>query len=207
MVGVEVKVGVKVKAALGALPSLKPLIQRAWQEIAMPEVLTARAVAHIAHRRAVDYDEKTGLYTYRLLDEQEAGNLVTNVGRVGLHTYIYGTAAQRSAATPIVAGVGLNYIGLSNDGTAVAAGDTTLTSELSADGLARVQGTVTLPTSSGTITTIATTFTYSGASQAVQKTALFDASSSGRMAHAILFTQRTLLTGDTLTLTFSITLS
>ncbi len=167
----------------------------------------ARAKLHVSHARPYDFDEKRGIYLYRTVDESESFNLVTNAGRVGIHTYIYGTSTQRGAASPVVASVGLNYIGLSNDSGVAAAGDTTLASELSGSGLDRVQGTVTLPTGSGTITTIATTFTFSGASQAVQKTALFDAASVGRMAHEILFTQRTLTTNDTLTLTFQITLS
>ncbi len=171
------------------------------------EKLTARARVLVVHQRAYDRDEKTGLFLYRTIDEQEAGNLITNAGRVGLHTYVYGTAAQRAAASPVVASVGLNYIALSADGSSGLAGDTTLGGELLSDGLARVQGTVTLPTGAGTVTTVAKTFTYVGASQVVQKTALFDHASAGRMAHEILFTSRTLLSSDTLTLTFSITLS
>jgi hypothetical protein len=140
-----------------------------------------------------------------LLNEEKIGNLVTDAGRVAIHTYIYGTTAQRTSEG--LSGTGFNYIALSNDGTAPAAGDTSLTGELSADGLGRAQGTVTLPTGSGTITTVENEFTYTGSSQAVQKTALFDDSSGGKMAHEILFTQRTLSNGDTLTLTFSITLA
>jgi hypothetical protein len=83
-----------------------------------------------------------------------------------------------------------------------------LTTELFGNGLTRALGTVTLPTGSGTITTIAKQFTYTGGTnQSVQKTALFDASTGGNMAHEILFTQRLLVINDTLTLTFSITLT
>ena len=155
----------------------------------------ARAIVKLQHRSV----------SGRLLGEEEVGNLVTDAGRVAIHTYIYGTTAQRTSGG--LSGTGFNYIALSNDGTAPAAGDTSLTGELSGDGLDRVQGTVTLPTGSGTITTVENEFTFSGSSQAVQKTALFDDSSGGKMAHEILFSQRTLSNGDTLTLTFSITLS
>lgn len=163
-----------------------------------------RAKLTVTHRRPVTY---RGVTMWVKVGEDESYNLVTDAGLVGIHTYIYGTTAQRAAASPVVSNVGLNYIALSNDGTAPAAGDTSLTAELSGNGLSRVQGTVTLPTGNGTITTISHTFTYSGGSQAVQKTALFDNSSGGRMAHEILFTQKTLTTGDQLTLNFSITLS
>lgn len=165
----------------------------------------ARAVARIVHERPV-YDEGSGLYVPQTLSVEEVGNLITDAGRVVLHTYIYGLAADRVSAS--LGADGLSYIGLSNDGTSPAAGDTTLTGELSGNGLDRTQGTVTLPTGAGTITTVSNQFTYTGGgSQQVQKTALFDAASGGNMAHELLFTQRTLNTNDTLTITFSITLT
>jgi len=174
--------------------------------------LKARACVRVHHERAYDYDDQTGLYLYKQADEdEEVGNLVTDAGRVVLHTFIYGSSAQRTSAG---LGTGMYWIGLSDDASAPAAGDTSLASELTADGLARADasttGTITLPTGSGTITTISNQFTYTGASQGVQKTALFDDAGppvNGNMAHEIQFTQRTLFTNDTLTLTFSITLT
>ncbi len=165
-----------------------------------------RAKVVVQQKRVIAFDEATGLYQYEDVGEpEEAYNLVTDAGRVAIHTYIYGTTAQRSAAT---LGTGLNFIGISSDGTPAAAGDTTLAGELSGNGLTRAQATVTLPTGSGTTTTIQNVFTYTNvSSQTVQKTALFDAASSGKMAHEILFSQRTLFQNDTLTVTFSITLS
>lgn len=165
-----------------------------------------RAKVVIQQHRAYDYDEATGLYQYKKVEEDaQAFNIVTDAGRVRIHTYIYGSSAQgqRSAL-----GGGLNYIGLSNDGTAPAAGDTVLTGEISGNGLTRAQATVTLPSGSGTSTTIQNIFTYSGvSSQGVQKTSLFDASTSGSMAHEIQFSQRTLFQNDTLTVTYTITLA
>jgi len=175
--------------------------------MSMTEIpLRVRAKALIQHRRPYDYDEKRGLWVYRKVDEdEEVYNLVTNAGRVAIHTYIYGTSAQRTAGG--LSGTGFNYIALSNDASAPAAGDTTLASELSGNGLDRTLGTPTLPTGSGTVTTVENTFTFTGTSQGVQKTALFDDSSAGKMAHEIQFTQRTLATSDNLTITFSITLA
>ena len=166
--------------------------------------LHVRAICQIQHHRAYDYDEKRGLWLRELVFEEEVGNLVTDGGRVGIHTYIYGTSGQRGA----LSGTGLNYIALTNDGGAPAAGDTTLAAELVADGLQRAQGTVTLPVGAGTLTSVSKLFTYTGGgTQQVQKTALFDDSSAGIMAHEILFTQRTLATSDTITITFNVTLS
>jgi hypothetical protein len=166
----------------------------------------ARAVCRIRHDVAYDFDEERGIWLRRLESEEEIGNLITNAGRITLHTYIYGTAAQRSSA--LLGAEGMSYIGLSNDGTAPGAGDTALAGEVSGNGLSRAQGAVTLPVGSGTITTVVKVFTYVGVSpQAVQKTALFDAATGGHMAHEILFTQRTLNTNDTISCTFSITLT
>lgn len=165
-----------------------------------------RAKVVVQQHRAYDYDEKAGVYLYKKVEEDvTAFNLVTDGGRVAIHSYIYGTTAQRTSAG---LGTGLNFIGLSNDAAAPAAADTTLASELSGNGLTRAQATVTLPTGSGTSTTIQNVFTYTGVtSQGVQKTALFDAASSGKMAHEIQFSQRTLFQNDTLTVTYSITLA
>ena len=170
------------------------------------EQIKARATLRVRHERPYDFDEKRGLWLYKRLDEdEEYGNILTNVGRVTIHTFVYGTTAQRTAHS---LGDGLHYIGLSNDSASPAPGDTVLAAELSTNGLQRVLGAVTLPTGSGTITQVQNQFTYSGGgTQAVQKTALFDAISSGNMAHEILFTQRTLATADTLTLVFSITVT
>jgi hypothetical protein len=168
--------------------------------------LRARARVRVHQERPYCYDKKRGLWLYRQVGEdEEAGNIVTNAGLVALHTYIYGTTAQRTAGG--LSGTGFNYIALSNDAAAPAASDTSLTGELSGDGLTRAAGSVTLPTGAGTATEISHAFTYTGVSQGVRKTALFDDSSSGKMAHEIQFTQRVLVTNDVLTLTFSITIS
>ena len=172
----------------------------------LAEKFHVRAYCRIQHHEAYDYDERLGLWIRRLASSEDVGNLVTSAGLVAIHTFIYGTAAQRIAAS--LGADGLSYIALSDDATPPASGDTSLTGELSGNGLDRVAGTVTPPTGTGDITTVAHEFTYSGGpAQTAQKTALFDAASSGNMAHEILFTQRTLGTGDTLNITFSITLS
>jgi len=167
--------------------------------------IQARATCRVRHERAYDYDDDRGIWLRHLESEEEVGNILTNAGRVVLHTFIYGTAAQRTSAS--LGPDGLSYIALTNDGTAPAAGDTTLTGELSGNGLDRAQGLVVLPTGAGTITTVSKQFTYTGGGQDVQKTALFDAASVGNMAHEILFTQRSLATNDTITISFQITLT
>lgn len=170
--------------------------------------LAPRAVARIQHHQAYDFDEKTGLWHYRLMSEEESGNIITDAGRVRVHTYLYGAGGQRAGL-----GGGLNYIALSNDAAAPAAGDTVLAGEITntagTAGLQRALGTVTPPTGSGTVTTVQKVFVYTGngGPQSIQKTALFDASSAGTMAHEIAFSPRTLFQNDSLTTTFSITLA
>lgn len=161
-----------------------------------------RARVRIHQERPYDYDERRGLWLYQQVDEdQEVLNEITNAGRIRLHTFCYGTSSRAN---------GLNYIGLSNDGTAPAASDTALTGELTGSGLDRAQGTVTLPTGAGNQTTVQHMFTFTAVgSQAVQKAALFDAAGppvAGVMAHEIQFTGRTLFQNDTLTVTFTISL-
>jgi hypothetical protein len=132
-----------------------------------------------------------------VLGVEKQHNLILNVGRVQYHKQCFGTSGLSAN--------GMNYIALSNDATAPAATDTTLTAEIAANGLSRAQGTVTLPTGSGNQTTVDKTFTATGA-QACQKAALFDASSAGNMNHELLFTQRSLQTNDTIQVTYTLTL-
>ena len=124
-------------------------------------------------------------------------NVITNVGRVYAHTQIYATSGI---------GAGINYLALSNDSLTEGVSSTTLSNEITTNGLARAQTTVTLPTGSGTQTTLAKTFTATG-TQSAQKGALFNAASSGTMNHALPFTQRALILNDLLACTWTITLS
>jgi hypothetical protein len=165
-------------------------------------VLIPRAKALITHARFLGIDG-SGKPIYEVVSKHEAHNILTDAGRVAIHTYIYGTSAQRTSAG---LGSGLNFIAISNDPATPVAGDTALASELTTNGLARAQGSVTLPSLGGNQTIISKVFTYTGVSQqGVQKTALFDASSNGKMAHEIIFPQRLLATNDQLTIQFAIT--
>jgi hypothetical protein len=147
------------------------------------------------------------LWVHRVIDEEEACNIITDAGRCRIHSYLYGAGAQRTTL-----GSGLNYIALSNNASAPSASDVALTGEIvdspSTAGLARAIGAVTLPTGSGTQTTIQKTFTFTGVPgpQSFQKTALFDDPITGTMAHEIQFTSKVLNTNDNVTLTFSVTL-
>ncbi len=169
------------------------------------DAMTVKARLNIHHERAYDYDETTKLWKYRPVDEdEEVPNIVTNAGRRIIHTYVYGNTIQRLTAN---LGSGFRYIAVSNDSSTPDAADVSLAGEISGNGLSRGVGTVTLPTGSGTISTIQRLFTFTGGSQGVRKAALFDVGDAGNMAHEVIFSQRVLETNDTVTLTYSITLT
>jgi len=189
------------------------------------EMMRGHARLELVHRRPYDFDEKRGIYVLReesrevveepkrrwrdvvseivdgvmmgRIGEETAYNLILNAGRVQMHKQCYGTSGLGTN--------GFNYVAWTNDSASPAAGDTTLASEIASNGLTRAQGIVTLASGSGNQTTVDKTFNVTG-TQSVQKTALFDASSSGNMQHEIAFTQRSLANGDTLEGTFTLTL-
>ena len=146
-----------------------------------------RAIGVIEHRDAAG----------TLLNRQVVRNVKTNAGIDFNHTQSYSQAAQAS---------GLTYIALSNDALTETATSTTLSAEIAANGLSRAVG-VFNHTAATTTSTVAKTFTCSTSSQAAQKAALFSASSAGTMHHVLSFTQRTLQVGDTLAVTFTLTVS
>lgn len=100
--------------------------------------------------------------------------------------------------------VSARWIALTADTGAAAAGDTTLTAEITTNGGARAVGTYahTGGTASYTITK---TFTASGALTAIHKAGLFTAISTGTMAfETVLSSDATLATNDTLTITWTV---
>jgi hypothetical protein len=158
-----------------------------------------KAQVRIHHEVAYDRDEKTGLWVRRQEGEDElVWNIVTNAGRDRLHLQCYGTSGLGTN--------GQNFIALSDNAAAPAPADTSLTAELTGDGLDRIQGSVTHVAGTNT-TQVQNVFTYLGVpAQGVQKSALFNLLSGGVMAHEVQFTQRTLNTSDTLTITYTVTM-
>lgn len=161
-------------------------------------IVLERASAWIRHRRPYDLDVSTGLYLYKTVDEDEqVWNVKTTAGIDFLFAQGYSITTGAN---------GLNYIALSNDTVTENSASTTLSNEIVANGLSRVIGTYAHAGGTSTCT-VDKTFTCSTAPQAAQKSALFSASSSGTMNHVLGFTQRSLQIGDTLEVTYTITLS
>ena len=127
---------------------------------------------------------------------EESHNLITTAGKDFI-------AAQIGSTSP--GANGANYIALTNTAITPAAGDTTLSGEITTNGLARAQGTYAHTAGQNTFT-VSKTFTAT-ATQSAQAAGLFTASSAGTMMAENTFTSVTLNNGDQLTLTWTITLS
>lgn len=96
------------------------------------------------------------------------------------------------------------WIALTTNTGAPAAGDTVLTGEISTGGLARAQGTYT-HTNGTTSYKITYTFTATATQTAVHKAGLFNASTAGTMVFETnLSSDATLASGDTLTVEWTV---
>ena len=125
-------------------------------------------------------------------------NLLTDAGRDKAHAQIYTNTSAGAR--------GCGYIALTTNTDSPSDSDTTLTAEITTGGLARADAGTKTHSAGTNSTTIAHTFTASETHTAVQKAALFDAASSGTMYHVNTFTATTLISSDTLTVTWTLTL-
>jgi len=119
-------------------------------------------------------------------------NLTTNAGKDFIKAQISGTGVTTNCA----------YIAVGNSAVTPAATDTTLTGEVSTNGLSRAVGTYS-STGTGTFTLVKT-FTATGAVSSLQAAAVFTAASSGTMCFEVgSLGPVTMATNDTLTVTWS----
>jgi hypothetical protein len=127
-------------------------------------------------------------------------NLLTNNGRDWMHAQVYTNTATGTR--------GSGFIAVSSDATAPAAADTTLAGEIATSGFIRSGAdAVTKTHTAGTNSTlIEHTFTASGTVTAIQKTALFNASTSGTMSHENTITSADVVSGDTLKVSWTVNL-
>lgn len=130
--------------------------------------------------------------------------MLTNAGRDLIAAAVYGTSAQPAAA---------NYIALTANSGSPAAGDTTLTGEITTGGGGLIRAQATYAHTAGTATaTLTKTFTANGSDSlpvTIAKIGVFNAASSGTMAHETLLAATATLSasGDACTITETITLS
>lgn len=101
--------------------------------------------------------------------------------------------------------VPFTYLAVGTSTTAVAISQTALVAEITDSGLARVAGTVSRITTTGTNDTykITTTWTASG-SKTIEEVGVFNASSAGTMLSRALTTSKAVVSGETLTGTYTL---
>ena len=128
-------------------------------------------------------------------------NLLTNGGRDWMHNQVYTNTAAGTR--------GANYIASTESTITPAAGDTTLSGEITTNGLARIEALTKTHSGGSNSTVLEHTFTATGAFTDVKASALFNASSSGTMPHIANFStgSGTLATNDTLKITWTLQLS
>lgn len=100
-----------------------------------------------------------------------------------------------------------DYMAVSNDATAPAAGDTSLTGELSTNGFNRAQATYAHTNGTATLT-LTKSWTATGTVSGIHKMGLFTAASTGTLVYSTAFSvDANVTTDDTLEVTDTITLS
>ena len=127
----------------------------------------------------------------------ESHNLITTAGKDYISAQIGSTAPGANGA---------NYVGLSLDVAAPAAADTILAGEIGSGGLGRAQGTYSHTVGTNTYT-VQKQFTASATHTGVQKAGLFTASAAGTMMAENTFSSVNLVSGDQITITWTITIA
>ena len=125
-------------------------------------------------------------------------NLLTTDGRDFFHAQVY---TNTTAGTR-----GANFIALTSDTTGADAGDIALPSEIETGGLERAVASGITHTNDTNVTTLVKTFTASATHTAVQMSGTFNAASGVTLAHEAVFTAVTLVSSDTLQVTWTLTL-
>jgi len=132
-----------------------------------------------------------GYYAYNRI----VSNLVTNAGKAGVASRINGSGAEAA----------FTYIAVGTGTTAAAAGDTTLETEITDSGLSRANSTASRVTVDVTNdgARLANTFSVSG-TKAVTESGVLNASSSGVLLCRQVFSAINVVSGDSLTITWTI---
>lgn len=131
--------------------------------------------------------------------------MLTNAGRDAVASAIGDRSGSRAAVA--------DYLALTANSTAPAAGDTTLTAEIATGGGGLIRAAATYAHTNGQATyTLTKTFTANGSDSlpvTVAKVGVFNASSSGALVWSTLLSTTATISavGDALTVTETITLS
>lgn len=128
-------------------------------------------------------------------------NLLTNNGKDVMHSNVYTNVTNGTR--------GFNYIAVTESTITPAVTDTTLTGEITTNGLARAAANPAASHTAGTgASTVEVTMTSSGSFTDVKASATFNASSGATMAHIANYAtgSGTLISGDTLKTTWTLNL-
>ena len=157
-----------------------------------------RWVAYLVKHGVVSTNIRKSIFTGYYTKQLRYANLVVNTGRAGVASRINGAGAEAV----------FTYIAIGTGTTAAAAAQTTLVTEITTGGGARVSGSVSRTTTTVTNDTARTqaTFTFS-ASFAVTEVALLNAASAGTMLNRSVFTAVNVASGDTLQVTVDISVA
>lgn len=130
-------------------------------------------------------------------DSFTVDNIVTNAGK-----------AQLALLCGDASAVPFTYIALGTSSTAVSATDTALTAEITDSGLERATATISRTTTTVTNDTFQAvkTFTATG-SKTVEEVGIFNASSGPSMLSHALTTSKSLVNGETITVTYQLRFS
>lgn len=134
----------------------------------------------------------------RIKEGRIVKNLITNAGKAGAASRLNGSGSE-AAFTYLAVGTGTN---------AASASDTTLQTEITDSGLARVNATASRVTTTVTNDTaqLATTFTVTG-TKAVTEAGILNAASSGTLLSRQVFSAVNVVNGDSLQLTYKVACS
>jgi hypothetical protein len=143
----------------------------------------------------IDTIKAKGTYNFKhyningvLKDEWNVDNLIVNAGLAGL-----------------IACADFKYIALGTGTTAVAASQTALAAEITDSGLQRVEGTVTIITTTVTNDTKQITYTFTATgTKAIEEVGIFSAASAGTMLSRALTSTKTLVSGEKLVVTYKL---
>lgn len=145
-----------------------------------------------------------GTYNFKItrvngtVEEYKVDNLIMNAGKAQIALLIGDASA-----------IPFTYMALGTSTTAVAASQTALGAEVSTNGLARAVATVSRITTTVTNDTLQLYYkwTCSGGSTIIEEVGVFNDASSGTMLSRALSVSKTIVTGDELSLTYTLQVS
>ena len=132
----------------------------------------------------------------QLRDSWKSDNLVVNGGLAFITGLLGGTGTVPT------------YLALGTSSTAVAGSQTALVSEITTDGLARAEGTVSQETDTVTDDTFQITETFNATgSQTIEEAGVFNAASGGTMLSRALTGTKAISNGENIVVTYQLVLA